>query len=135
MNQKDLDRKNKQPTLRLTTQPNDANIKGDIFGGWLMSQIDIAGAIAATRIAQGEISTIAVNSLQFINPIFIYDVVSFYTEVIKIGTTSVTIGIEVYAQRERGMCEEDIKIAEATFVYVAIDKPGKKRMIPKQHGL
>ena len=120
-----------QPTLRVTTQPNDANPKGDIFGGWLMSQIDIAGAIAATAPAKGDVSTVAVKNLQFINPLFSHDVVSFYTNVSHIGSTSVTVDIEVYAQRRMDLTKSYVKIAEACLVYVAVELPGLKRLIPK----
>lgn len=121
----------RQPTLRVTTQPNDANPKGDIFGGWLMSQTDIAGAIAATVPAKGPVSTVAVKNLQFINPLFAHDIVSFYTTVTHIGNTSVTIAIEVYAQRRMDMMSTVVKVADAELVYVAVDGPGIKRFIPK----
>jgi len=123
---------NRQPTLRITTRPNDANRSGDIFGGWLMSQIDIAGAIAAVEVAKGSVVTVAVKELQFIRPLYIYDVVSFYTKVIKTGKTSVTIFIEVYAQRNYGDEGKIEKISEATLVYVAVSAPGVPRELPKQ---
>ncbi len=120
----------KQPTLRVTTRPNDANKSGDIFGGWLMSQIDIAGAIAAAERAKGAVVTVAVKELQFIRPLFVYDLVSFYAEVTATGKTSITISVEVYAQRYLsgdGMME---KISEATLVYVAVSAPGIPREVP-----
>jgi len=119
----------RQPALRVTTRPNDANPNGDIFGGWLMSQIDIAAAIEAQNVAKGPVSTVAVKELQFINPLFVNDLVSFYTKVVKVGTTSVTIAIDVHAHRDRDLQQPSIKISDATFVFVAIDKPGKKRVI------
>jgi acyl-CoA thioesterase YciA len=122
---------NKQPTLRVITKPNDANPKGDIFGGWLMSQIDIAGAIAAISAAKGPVSTVAVKELQFIRPLYAHDIVSFYTEVIAIGTTSITVAIEVYTERYMGMKDCVIKVSDAVFVYVAVSEPGKKRKISK----
>lgn len=122
---------NKQPTLRVITRPNDANPKGDIFGGWLMSQIDVAGAIAAISAAKGPVSTVAVKELQFIHPLYAHDIVSFYTEVTGVGTTSVTVAIEVYAQRQMGMKNCVIKISDALLVYVAVSEPGKKRKISK----
>ncbi len=121
---------NRQPTLRVTTRPNDANKSGDIFGGWLMAQIDIAGAIAAATIAKGAVVTVAVKELQFIRPLFIYDVVSFYTEVKKTGRTSVTIFIEVYAERNLGSDGKVERISEATLVYVAVSAPGVSRELP-----
>lgn len=122
--------KNKQPTLRLTTMPNDANLNGDIFGGWLMSKIDIAGAIAAVQRANGPVVTVAVSQLQFIKPLFVYDLVSFYADIIHVGRTSITVNIEVYAQRARAL-HETLKVSEAKYVYVAVSTPGKKRLVPK----
>ncbi|MDQ8039875.1 MAG: hotdog domain-containing protein [Rickettsiella sp.] len=120
------------PTLRVKTRPNDANKGGDIFGGWLMSQIDIAGAIAAARRAEGPVVTVAVKELKFLQPLFIYDIASFYTEVIKVGNTSVTIKVEVYAERyQEGETQlTEIKVSDAELVYVAVSKPGEKRLIP-----
>lgn len=123
--------KNIEPTLRLTTLPNDANASGDIFGGWLMSKIDISGAVAAVQRARGPVVTVAVDELQFIKPLFVYDLVSFYSRVIKVGHTSLTVHTEVYAQRARALFET-IKVADATYVYVAVSKPGKKRLVPKK---
>jgi acyl-CoA thioesterase YciA len=119
----------KQPALRITTRPNDANPDGDIFGGWLMSQIDIAGAIAAVRRSHGPVVTRAVKDLQFIEPLYVHDLVSFYSEVIHVGTTSITVAIEVFAQRlkDYGVIH---KIADATYVYVAVTHPGEKRQVP-----
>lgn len=120
----------KQPILRVVTYPNDANASGDIFGGWLMSQIDIAGAIAAKLRAKGPVVTVAVQSLQFIKPLFPHDWVSFYADVIRVGKTSITISIEVYAQRFNKDHQEIHKVSEATLVYVAVRVPGEKRLIP-----
>src|SRR3990167_8206660 len=89
----------KLPTLRVKTRPNDANSSGDIFGGWLMSQIDVACAIVATERAKGPVVTVAVKELTFLQPIYIYDLVSFYAKVVKIGTTSLVVEVNVYAQR------------------------------------
>ena len=122
------------PTLRVKTRPNDANKGGDIFGGWLMSQIDMAGAIAAARRAKGPVVTISVKELRFLKPLFIYDIVSFYTKVINVGKTSVTIEVKIYAERyKKGKTElSEIKVSDATLVYVAVSKPGKKRLVPKE---
>ncbi len=120
---------NRQPVLRLRPGMPETNMKGDVFGGWLLSQIDIAGGITACQVAKGLVSTVAVKDLIFLKPIFIYDSVSFYTEVIKVGTTSITIKIEVIAQR--AMTDELVKVSEATLIFVAINKPGEKRAIPK----
>lgn len=124
--------KNCDPTLRVKTRPNDANKTGDIFGGWLMSQIDVASAIEASRHAKGPVVTVAVKNLTFIKPLFIYDIVSFYTKVTSVGKTSLTIETEVFAERQRADgTEEVVKISDATLVFVAVYEPGKPRAIPK----
>lgn len=120
----------RQPTLRLKTLPNDANYTGDIFGGWLMSQIDIAGAIAAAERAKGPVVTVAVKQLTFLKPIYVYDLVSFYATVKQVGHTSLTVDVEAYAQRFREN-EAVVKVSNATLVYVAISRPGEKREVPK----
>ncbi len=117
----------KQPALRIKTTPEYANDLGDIFGGWLMSQIDIACGITASEIAKCRVATVAVKELLFLAPLYVYDVVSFYTEVVKIGTTSITIKVDVFAQRY--LTQNIHKISEATLVYVAIEKPGQKKSI------
>ncbi len=119
-----------QPTLRVRTMPNDTNANGDIFGGWLMSQIDIAGAIEAQVRSQGPVATIAVKELIFHKPLFVHDLVSFYTNVIRVGTTSMEIGIEVFARRLENGQFSTVKVSWAKLVYVAISKPGVKRVVP-----
>lgn len=121
----------REPILRVTTQPNDANPKGDIFGGWLMSQIDIAGAIIAVQAAKGNVSTVAVNNLRFVNPLFAYDIVSFYGDLQRVGNSSVRVFVEVFAQKRLDMGGPVRKVGEAELVYVAVDGPGQKRLIPK----
>ena len=124
---------NEQPMLRMRTQPNDANARGDIFGGWLMSQIDVAGAIAAHKATKGDVVTVAVNNLTFLKPLYIYDIVSFYAKAGKIGKTSLVVTVEVFAER-RSKCDPNfdyIKISDAELVYVAVSEPGVKRIIPK----
>jgi acyl-CoA thioesterase YciA len=125
---------NCEPTLRIKTRPNDANKGGDIFGGWLMSQIDIASAIEAERRAKGPVVTVAVKNLTFLKPLFIYDIVSFYSKVTEVGKTSLTVETEVYAQREtaHGLEKDVIKISDATLVFVAVSKPGKPRPVPRE---
>ena len=91
----------KEPTLRVVPMPADSNPSGDIFGGWVMSHVDIAGSIPAIRLAAGRVATVAVNSFVFRQPIMIGDLVSFYAEVVKVGRTSITVSVEVYAQRDR----------------------------------
>ncbi|TAN52151.1 MAG: acyl-CoA thioesterase [Betaproteobacteria bacterium] len=118
--------KDRQPALRVLPMPADANQNGDIFGGWIMAQVDIAGGVAAGRLARGRVATVAVNAFVFKQPVQIGDLLSFYAEVVRTGRTSVTINVEVYA--ERGRTETRIvKVTEATLTYVAIDRAGKPR--------
>ncbi|TAK40636.1 MAG: acyl-CoA thioesterase [Betaproteobacteria bacterium] len=120
--------KDRQPALRVLPMPADANQNGDIFGGWIMAQVDIAGGVAAGRLARGRVATVAVNAFVFKQPVQIGDLLSFYAEVVRTGRTSVTINVEVYA--ERGRTETRIvKVTEATLTYVAIDRAGKPRPI------
>ena len=117
------------PQLRVMTMPSDANIHGDVFGGWIMSQVDIAGAIPAARRSNGRVATIAVNSFVFKHPVFVGDLLSFYADVVKVGRTSITINVEVYAERNR-MEADTVKVTEATLTYVATDEDRKPRVIP-----
>lgn len=118
-----------QPLLRIKTQPNDANASGDIFGGWLMSQIDIAGAILAAQKACGPVVTVAVKELVFLKPLYIYDLVSFYGDIVRTGKTSITVSVEVFAQRIRKSNIETVKVSDALLVYVAVTEPGVKRSL------
>lgn len=118
-----------EPTLRVMPQVADANLHGDVFGGWIMAQVDIAGSIPAARRAQGRVATVAVNAFTFKQPVFIGDLLSFYATIVKTGTTSVTVSVEVYAQRQR--LEVDVvKVTEATLTYVATDDNRKPRPLP-----
>ncbi len=121
----------RQPTLRVAAMPSDANYTGDIFGGWLMGQVDIAGSIPAVHRAKGRVATIAVNSFVFKQPIFVGDIVSFYARILKVGTTSVTVDVEVFVQRdpENPTC---LKVTEATLTYVAVGDDRKPRPLPPQ---
>ena len=121
----------KDPTLRVVPMPADANQSGDIFGGWIMSQVDIAGSIPAIRRAKGRVATVAVNSFQFRQPVLVGDVVTLYAEVVRVGRTSITVNVEVYAQR-RPEREETVKVTEATLTYVAIDGDRNPRVVPAQ---
>ena len=120
---------NSQPVLRVVPMPADLNPVGDIFGGWVMAQIDMAGAIPAVRRARGRVATVAVNALQFKQPIAVGDLVSFYAEVTRVGTTSVTVDVHVYAERTPEN-PRVVKVTEATLTYVAVDSQGLKRQIP-----
>ena len=117
----------RDPTLRVVPMPSDANHSGDIFGGWIMSQVDIAGSIPAAQLAKGRIVTIAVNSFLFKQPVMIGDLVSFYADVVKVGKTSITVDVEVFAQRRS--LHEIVKVTEATLTYVAVDENRKPRVI------
>lgn len=112
--------KKRTPSLRTVAMPADANPAGDIFGGWIMAQMDIAGAIHASYAVEGRIVTVAVESMTFHLPVFIGDQVSCYCEIIRIGKTSITIAIETWVRRRRAEVEY-LKVTEAEFIYVVID--------------
>ena len=119
----------KQPAIRVAAMPADINSAGTIFGGWIMSQVDIAGSIAALERARGRVVTIAVNSFEFHQPVFPGDLISCYSEVINVGRTSITVKVEVYAQRNPGNLKT-IKVTEAELTFVALDENRKPRNIP-----
>jgi len=119
----------RQLVLRVMPMPADANGNGDIFGGWIMAQVDIAGAVLPARIAKGRIVTVAVNEFIFKQPVSVSDLLSFYAKVERIGRTSVTVNVEVYAERNPANLQV-VKVTEANLTYVAIDKDGKPRLIP-----
>ena len=118
-----------QPVLRVVPMPADANFHGDIFGGWIMSQVDIAGGIVASRRAHGRVATVAVNSFVFKQPVLIGDVVSFFAEITRVGRTSITVAVEVYAERNPGK-EVVVKVTEASLTYVATGADRKPREVP-----
>ena len=109
--------------------PSDANVYGDVFGGWIMAQVDIAGSLPATRRANGRVATIAVNSFVFKHPVFVGDLLSFFAEIVKVGNTSITVNVEVYAERNR-LQASTVKVTEATLTYVATDGERKPRQLP-----
>lgn len=121
----------KEPTLRLVPMPADANQTGDIFGGWIMAQVDVAGSVPAMRAAKGRVATVAVNSFQFKQPVMVGDLVSIYAEVVRVGRTSITVDVEVYVQRRPDEVE-CFKVTEATLTYVAVDTNGRPRVVPAQ---
>ena len=122
--------RNKIPALRVVPMPADANQHGDIFGGWIMSQVDIAGGTFAARLARGRVATVAVKEFVFKQPVQIGDVLSFYVDVERIGSTSITVTVEVYAER-RPSDPTTVKVTEATLTYVAIDREGRPRAVPR----
>lgn len=121
----------REVTLRVVAMQVDANYTGDIFGGWIMGQVDIAGSIPAVHRAKGRVVTVAVNSFVFKEPIFIGDIVSFYAEITRIGRTSITVDVQVYAQRdpEKPVC---VKVTEAILTYVAVGEDRKPRVVPAE---
>jgi len=119
----------RMPVLRVMPMPADANVHGDVFGGWIMSQVDIAGSLPAVRRANGRVATVAVNSFVFKQPVFVGDLLSFYADVVKVGRTSITVFVEVYAQRNR-LVDEVVKVTEATLTYVATDESRQPRPLP-----
>ena len=121
----------KEVTLRVVPMPANANQNGDIFGGWIMAQVDIAGSIPAVRLAKGRVATVAVNSFLFKQPVFVGDLVSLYAEVVRVGRTSITVNVEVYAQRKPER-EEVVKVTEATLTYVAVDENRRPRVVSVQ---
>lgn len=121
---------NRIPDLRVMPMPADANAHGDVFGGWIMSQVDIAGAVQAIRRANGRVATVAVNSFLFKHPVFVGDLLSFYADIVRVGRTSITVFVEVYAQRNR-LQDECVKVTEATLTYVATDEQRRPRPVPE----
>ena len=120
----------RQLVLRVMPMPADANGNGDIFGGWIMAQVDLAGSVLPIRLAKGRVTTVAVNQFVFKQPVSIGDLLSFYATVERIGNTSVTVRVEVYAERNPADLQV-VKVTEANLTYVAIDREGKPRQIAR----
>ena len=120
--------RDKELALRVMPMPADTNPSGDVFGGWIMAQVDIAGAVPARRRARSRVATIAVNSFLFKQPVSVGDLLSFYAQVVNEGRTSVTVDVEVYAERhpENPLV---VKVTEAQLTYVAVDANGNKRAL------
>jgi acyl-CoA thioesterase YciA len=121
----------REPTLRVVPLPRDVNQNGDIFGGWVMSWVDIAGGVLAAQRARGRVATVAVNSFVFKQPVLIGDVVSFYAEIVRVGRTSITVDVEVYAQRNP-IDVVLIKVTEASLTYVAVGTDRRPRPLPPE---
>jgi acyl-CoA thioesterase YciA len=119
----------RQLVMRVQPMPADANSNGDIFGGWIMAHVDLAGAVLPARIARGRIATVAVNQFVFKQAVSIGDLLSFYAKVTRIGRSSVTVNVEVYAERNPADLHV-VKVTEASLTYVAIDRQGRPRPIP-----
>jgi acyl-CoA thioesterase YciA len=122
-------RASSQPTLRVMARPSDANIYGDVFGGWIMSHVDIAASLVAARRANGRVVTVAVNSFVFKQPVFVGDLLSFYAEVVRTGRTSMTIDVEVFAQRMHAP-NNVVRVTEATLTFVATGDDRRPRALP-----
>ncbi len=120
----------RDPIVRTVPQPADMNGNGDIFGGWVLSQMDIAGGSLAARVAKGRVATVAITAMTFVQPIKVGDMVSIYGEVVKVGRTSITIALETMVQRRHE--QVDIQVTHGTYVFVAIDDDGKPRPVPAQ---
>src|SRR5258706_5552937 len=114
-----------QPAIRVIAMPADTNPNGDIFGGWIMSHMDLAGATVAILAAQGRVATVAVDGMSFHKPVFVGDIVSFYAEVARSGRTSITVKVEAWALRHR--LGEEERVTEGTFTYVAIGEDRRPR--------
>lgn len=121
----------KELVLKVIPMPADTNSNGDIFGGWVMAQVDLAGSVLPARYIQGRMATVAVNEFIFKQPVRVGDLLSFFAEVTRIGNTSMTVQVEVYAERIRTQGRY-VKVTEARLTYVAIDASGRPRPIPKQ---
>ncbi len=116
--------------LKVIPMPADCNSNGDIFGGWVMAQVDLAGSVLPARYVQGRMATVAVNEFIFKHPVRVGDILSFFSKVARIGRTSITVQVSVYAERYRSQGQY-VKVTEATLTYVAIDEQGRPREIPK----
>ena len=120
----------RQPVLRVVPMPADVNPAGDVFGGWIMAQVDIAGGIPARLHARGRVATVAVNSFVFKEPVSVGDVISFYAEVVRVGRTSITVDVQVYSTHQPHLAAPvNVKVTEATLTYVALNPDGSKREI------
>lgn len=117
-----------EPALRAIAMPADANPNGDIFGGWLLSQMDLAGGAVARRRAKGRTATVAITGMSFHRPVFVGDEVTCYASIVKIGNTSITVKVESWVRR--GTSDEQIEVTEGTFTYVAIDNERRPRQVP-----
>jgi acyl-CoA thioesterase YciA len=121
---------NRDPVLRVVPGPSDINANGHIFGGWVLSQMDIAGGITASKRARGSVATVAIERMEFIAPIHLRDVISVYAEVERVGRSSMGVRIEVIATRDRGASE--VKVTEGLFTFVALDEQNRPRPVDQQ---
>ena len=124
--------RDRQPTVRILAMPANTNPNGNIFGGWTMAQMDVAGSVVAVEYAGGRVTTVAVTSMEFHKPVFVGDLVSCFARIQKVGSTSITVKVEVFVQRARDGKLLSDKVTEAVIVYVAIDDRGKPRQLPER---
>ncbi|HXH02739.1 MAG TPA: acyl-CoA thioesterase [Candidatus Competibacteraceae bacterium] len=124
--------RDRQPALRILAMPADTNPAGQIFGGWIMSQMDVAGSVVAVEYANTRVATVAVTSMEFHKPVYVGDLVSCFANIVKVGNTSITVKVEVFAQRG-GVTGQPrcIKVTEAVIVYVALDRDGRPLTLPR----
>lgn len=128
----DIFPRDRQPTVRILAMPAHTNPNGNIFGGWIMSQMDVAGSVVAAEYAGGRVTTVAVTSMEFHKPVFVGDLVSCFARIQKVGSTSITVKVEVFVQRARAGQLLTDKVTEAVIVYVAIDDHGTPRKLPER---
>ena len=128
MTDRAVDSPPRDPILRVVPRPADINANGHIFGGWVLSQMDIAGGIVAGREAQGAVATVAIETMEFIAPILLRDIISIYAHIERRGRTSLAIRLEVVATRDRG--EKEVKVTEGVFTFVALDANHRPRALP-----
>lgn len=121
--------KTRDVAVRTLAMPADTNSAGDIFGGWLMSQMDIAGEITARRRARRRVVTVAIDGMEFHQPVYVGDIVSCYTDITRVGKTSITVHVE--AEASRGLSGESVTVTEGTFIYVALDGKGHPCPVPE----
>ncbi len=120
----------REPILRVVPRPGDINANGHIFGGWVLSQMDIAAGIVASREAHGPVATVAIDAMEFIGPILIHDIISIYAEIERVGRTSMAIRIDVRASRNRGT--DEVKVTEGLFTFVALDENHRPRPVRRE---
>ena len=119
----------REPILRVVPRPGDINSNGHIFGGWVLSQMDIAAGIVASREAQGAVATVAIEAMEFVAPILLHDLISVYADIERVGRTSIAIRIDVIAIRDRGASE--VKVTEGLFTFVALDADNRPRPVKR----
>lgn len=119
-----------EPVLRAIAMPADTNPEGDIFGGWLVSQMDLAGATVAFRRARGRCATVAIDTMTFLSPVFVGDEVSLFARPIRVGRTSISVSVEAWRRRRDGL--EAVKVTQGTFTFVAIDEQRRSRALPPE---